>query len=131
MHSRMPSPFLKLVKSKGKKLFNDTQVYTLYNEEATKENILATLDQIVQNANPQDVFFFYYAGHGSMTDGNFYFIPTDNVRLYDLELLKNDAINAAEIQAKFCGNQCTQTGSGAGCVSVRWLDRITGHSRSR
>ena len=93
--------FLKIVKSKGKKLFNDIEVYSVFNEEATKDNILSTLDQIIINAKPQDVFFFYYAGHGSMVDGSFYFIPTDNVRLYDLELLTNEAIKADELQQKF------------------------------
>lgn len=93
--------FLKLVKSKGKKLFNKTEVYSLFNEEATKENILSTLDEIAQNSKPQDVFFFYYAGHGSMVEGSFYFIPTESVRLYDFELLSSEAINAAILQQKF------------------------------
>lgn len=93
--------FLKLVKTKGKKLFNKTQVYSLFNEEATKENMLATLDEIAANARPQDVFFFYYAGHGSMVEGNFYFIPTENIRLYDFDLLTNEAVNAATLQQKF------------------------------
>ncbi|MEO9854033.1 MAG: caspase family protein [Reichenbachiella sp.] len=93
--------FLKLVKTKGKKLFNKTQVYSLFNEEATKENMLAMLDDIAANARPQDVFFFYYAGHGSMVEGNFYFIPTENIRLYDFDLLTNEAVNAATLQQKF------------------------------
>ncbi|WP_456460673.1 caspase family protein [Reichenbachiella sp.] len=93
--------FLKLVKTKGKKLFNKTQVYSLFNEEATKANMLAMLDEIAANARPQDVFFFYYAGHGSMVEGNFYFIPTENIRLYDFDLLTNEAVNAATLQKKF------------------------------
>lgn len=93
--------FLKLVKTKGKKLFNKTQVYSLFNEDATKENMLAMLDEIAANARPQDVFFFYYAGHGSMVEGDFYFIPTENIRLYDFDLLTNEAVNAATLQKKF------------------------------
>lgn len=93
--------FLKLVKTKGKKLFNKIELYALFNEEATKVKILATLDEIVSKAKPQDVFFFYYAGHGSMVDGSFYFIPTENIRLYDLELLTNEAISAGSLQEKF------------------------------
>ncbi|UXX79972.1 caspase family protein [Reichenbachiella carrageenanivorans] len=93
--------FLKLVKTKGKKLFNKTEVYSLFNEEATKANMLAMLDEIAAKARPQDVFFFYYAGHGSMVEGNFYFIPTENIRLYDFDLLTNEAIDAAVIQEKF------------------------------
>ncbi|MEP2024664.1 MAG: caspase family protein [Reichenbachiella sp.] len=93
--------FLKLVKTKGKKLFNKTEVYSLFNEEATKENMLSMLDEIAAKARPQDVFFFYYAGHGSMVEGNFYFIPTENIRLYDFDLLTNEAVNASTLQQKF------------------------------
>lgn len=93
--------FLKLVKTKGKKLFNKTQVYSLFNEEATKEKMLTTLDEIAANSRPQDVFFFYYAGHGSMVEGDFYFIPTENIRLYDFDLLSDGAVNAATLQQKF------------------------------
>lgn len=93
--------FLKLVKTKGKNLFHKTKVYSLFDEEATKTNILSMLDQIAANAKPQDVFFFYYAGHGSMVEGNFYFIPTENIRLYDFDLLSNGAVNAATLQQKF------------------------------
>ena len=93
--------FLKLVKTKGKKLFNQTKMYTLFDEEATKDNMLSMLDEIAAAARPQDVFFFYYAGHGSMMEGNFYFIPTENIRLYDFDLLTNEAVNAATLQEKF------------------------------
>ncbi|MEO9966388.1 MAG: caspase family protein [Reichenbachiella sp.] len=93
--------FLKLVKTKGKKLFNKIEVYSLFNEKATKENILSTLDDIAVDARPQDVFFFYYAGHGSMVEGNFYFIPTENIRLYDFDLLTDEAVNASTLQQKF------------------------------
>jgi len=93
--------FLKLVKTKGKKLFNKMEIYSLFDESATKVNMLAMLDQIAVKARPQDVFFFYYAGHGSMVEGNFYFIPTENIRLYDFDLLTNEAVNAATLQKKF------------------------------
>ncbi len=93
--------FLKLVKKRGKKLFSKTIVHSLFNQDATKENILAALDEIALTAKPQDVFFFYYAGHGSMVEGDFYFIPTESVRLYDIDLLASDAIYAGVLQKKF------------------------------
>jgi WD40 repeat protein len=93
--------FLKLVRQRGKKLFNKTEVYSLFNEDATKEKILSTLDQIAQKAQPQDVFFFYYAGHGSMVENDFYFIPTESIRLYDVDLLADEAIYAGTLQKKF------------------------------
>jgi len=93
--------FLKLVKQRGKKLFSKTEVYALFNEEATKDKILSTLDEIAQKAQPQDVFFFYYAGHGSMVENDFYFIPTESIRLYDVDLLADEAIYAGTMQKKF------------------------------
>ena len=45
-----------------------------------------------------DVFILYYAGHGSVVDDNFYFIPTETVRLYDVTSLKKTAIDASELQ---------------------------------
>jgi hypothetical protein len=42
-----------------------TDVRLLRNEEATRDGILAALDQLVADARPGDVIAFYYAGHGS------------------------------------------------------------------
>ncbi|MCK4853167.1 MAG: caspase family protein, partial [Bacteroidales bacterium] len=54
-----------------------------------------------QKVRPEDVFMFYYAGHGSMVDNNFYFIPTGGVSLYQLAKLTGESIQAVEIQEKF------------------------------
>ena len=37
---------------------------SLYNEQATRENIIAQLELLVTNAKPQDNVFIYYSGHG-------------------------------------------------------------------
>ena len=92
--------FVDLIRKKGKSLFDEIEFYPVYDKDASKENILKTLDLVKEKAKPQDVFFFYYAGHGSTVDGNFYFIPTDNVRLYESKRLNADAIQAESIQKK-------------------------------
>ncbi|MBU2913846.1 caspase family protein [Reichenbachiella agariperforans] len=92
--------FQDLIKKKGKELYDELVYYPLYDEEASKENILSLLDQVADRAKPEDVLLFYYAGHGSTVEGDFYFIPTENVRLYDQKKLKSHAIYAGEIQQK-------------------------------
>jgi len=47
------------------------------------------------------VFIFYYAGHGSMVDDKFYFIPTESLRLYDASSLNKEAIEASMLQDRF------------------------------
>jgi len=44
---------------------------------------------------------FYYAGHGSMVDNSFYFIPSDNVSLYQPEKLAAESIRDETMQEKF------------------------------
>ncbi|MEO1050244.1 MAG: caspase family protein [Bacteroidota bacterium] len=95
------SGFSELVASKSKGLFEDIEVVRIYDKEATKENIFFKLEQLTQKIKPEDVFFFYFAGHGSMVDETFYFIPTENVRLYASDKLRKTAINAEELQRKF------------------------------
>jgi len=41
------------------------KVRFLYNERATKENILKVLDEIRKNINEEDSFVFYFSGHGA------------------------------------------------------------------
>ncbi|MBL3654678.1 caspase family protein [Fulvivirga sediminis] len=94
------SGFSDIISHKSKKLFERIEAISLINEEASREKILTTLDLLAKRAKPQDVLFFYYAGHGSMSDSEFYFIPSDNIKLYHKDKLAKDAINAYEIQSK-------------------------------
>ena len=80
--------------------FQDIQVHTLFDKEASRENILAKLEGLSKQIQQQDVFILYYAGHGSMLDEEFYFIPTEMTRLYDKSQLKSMALSAEEVQNK-------------------------------
>jgi WD40 repeat protein len=93
--------FSKAIQDQGKNLFRHIEVHALYDKQATRENILAALEELSQKARPEDVFMFYYAGHGSMVDDDFYFIPAGNVSLYQLDKLAGESIRAGEIQEKF------------------------------
>ncbi|WP_333783399.1 caspase family protein [Candidatus Kryptonium thompsonii] len=46
----------------------------LYNEQATKENIISKLKEL-ENTNPQDAVLIYLAGHGETINDRWYFIP--------------------------------------------------------
>jgi len=83
------------------KLFKSVELYSLFDENASQINILKKLDELATKIHPEDVFIFYYAGHGSMVDDRFFFIPSESLRLYDLTSLKKDAIEANALQDKF------------------------------
>jgi hypothetical protein len=89
----------KLVKQKGENLFHSVQVSLLLDKEANREAVLNQLDQIGSKITQEDVFIFFYAGHGSMADDLFYFMTTESTGLYQKDKLK-DAISAGELQEK-------------------------------
>ncbi|MBT64182.1 MAG: hypothetical protein CML13_13335 [Puniceicoccaceae bacterium] len=90
-----------LLQAQSQNIFSRTQVYTLLNKEATRENIIATLENIKAEANPRDVFIFYYAGHGVVsvdTNAAFYLAPTDIKQLYgNADQLRNQGISSQEL----------------------------------
>lgn len=93
--------FVNNIKEKGQGLFSKIKVHALYDQQATKQGILDTLQKIVLSASSHDVFIFFYAGHGSMVDNKFYFIPTDCIRLFDQSNVSLYGIEALELQEKF------------------------------
>ena len=90
--------FAETIASKSGALFTDVKLYQLFDQEATRKNIIDKLVELANIVKPEDVFIFYYAGHGSMMNEKFYFIPTDITRLYEEESLQRDAIYAGDMQ---------------------------------
>jgi WD40 repeat protein len=93
--------FGKLMDDKTSPLFKNIELKTLYDQDATRQKILAALDEMAGKISQEDVFIFYYAGHGSMVDNRFFFIPTEGIRLYDVGALNKEAIEAGVLQEKF------------------------------
>ena len=98
--------FVDKVTDHGRNIFKSINTVPIYDENATKENIIKGFKSIIARAKPEDVFLFYYAGHGTLdeenkdADGNapFYFVPTDVTKLYgDPELLKSKGISGTEL----------------------------------
>ncbi|KAI8163764.1 Metacaspase-1 [Colletotrichum sp. SAR 10_70] len=58
----------KLLKSHGFDVGNDVYVKTLFQETATRQNILAAWNALILNASREDTVVIYYSGHGKLTD---------------------------------------------------------------
>ncbi len=59
-------------------LFKKVEIKDIYNELATKEEILLKMQEL-KNTKPQDVVLIYLAGHGENVNENWYFIPHELV----------------------------------------------------
>ena len=96
--------FTKAIKKGGDTLFSNIYEFSITNEQATKEVISNTIKEIEKEIGPEDVFLFYYAGHGVMSypknleDQDFYIVTHDVVNLYGgEEMLQEKAISAREL----------------------------------
>jgi len=92
--------FASFMKTKGDKLFNKIHTFAIYDDNATKPKILSAIEEISKVIRKEDVFVFFYAGHGSMENGVFYFITSEITGLYQQDKLK-DALQVNELQEKF------------------------------
>jgi WD40 repeat protein len=99
------------LKKGSKSIFDKTEVLFLKNSEVTKQNIRTQFDKLNQKIKQEDVFVFYYAGHGIMseeTTPEFHIIPFDVTKLYDETQLETKAISAGELKAFSQKIACTK-----------------------
>ncbi len=82
----------------AKSMINNVKSYLITDDAASKAGIVAAFDNIKKSAKPQDVFVFYYAGHGYIHPSNkeFYLVSSD-VADGGESLLKN-GVSAKELQ---------------------------------
>jgi WD40 repeat protein len=92
--------FSSFMNSKGGKLFNKVHSYLLTDKDATKDKIISTIGEISKTIKKEDVFIFFYAGHGSSENNLFYFITSEITGLYQEEKLKS-ALCVTELEEKF------------------------------
>ena len=94
--------FVDKVIEKGNKMFKSVRKTEIYDTEATKENILKAFESIISQAKQEDVFVFYYAGHGTLDEDNnseYYLVPTNITKLYgDPQQLQEKGISASELK---------------------------------
>jgi len=97
------SSFKDEIQQNNSGIFSKTKLYFITDEEAMKDKIEATFNTVIKEAKPQDLFIFYYAGHGVMSDNKdkkeFYIVPYDVTQLYGAEdALAQKGISASELQ---------------------------------
>jgi uncharacterized caspase-like protein len=64
-------------------IFADMQLHYVKDAEADRAGIIGALEKVKASAKAEDVFVFYYAGHGVMNDKKeFYLVPADVTQLY-------------------------------------------------
>ena len=92
--------FTKAITDGGQQLFSKINTIYLKDEQATRSGILAAFEQVKQSARPQDLFLFYYAGHGMINDKNeFFLVPYDVTQLYGNDnALAQNGFSAAALQ---------------------------------
>jgi len=82
-----------VMSERGKGIFRNVNLRTVFDDQATKSGIKSALSHVEKDSRPEDVFVFYYSGHGVMSVGDenkpadFYLVPYDVTELYG-----NDAI---------------------------------------
>lgn len=85
-------------------LFGNKHITLIENSHATKINILNAFNEIKNQILEQDVFIFYYAGHGVLSEGsiddkNYYLILHDVINMYgDVETLANKGLSTEELK---------------------------------
>ena len=80
--------FTEQLQKGSSKIFKNVYVTTLSDADFVKDKFIETFDELATKVQPQDVFVFYYAGHGVMSEpsgkkkGEFYLIPYNITQLY-------------------------------------------------
>ena len=68
---------------RGATLFGQVHAVSLLDEKATRSAILKTIAGVSRQARPQDVLVVFLAGHGTIVDQRYYFLPHEFRRQSD------------------------------------------------
>ncbi|MFK8044842.1 MAG: caspase family protein, partial [Crocinitomicaceae bacterium] len=95
--------FSKAVSKGGTTLFNKVHTYSLEDSKATKAEIESMFKELIEKVGPEDVFVFYYAGHGVMssaseaTQSDFYIMAHNVTSFFGESILKQEGVSATEL----------------------------------
>lgn len=102
--------FVKSIEKGADSLFNEVFTYNILNKNATKKGIEAVIDEVKTEIGSEDVFLFYYAGHGVMSateaqkESEFFVVTHDLTNLYSgREVLEDKAISASDLMGYSIG----------------------------
>jgi len=87
------------ISGKAAGLFREVHLRQLFDLEASKSNIEKIFYEIAEQARPQDVFVFYYAGHGitPSEEPEFFLVPSNVTQLYSRRELDRGAISGSQL----------------------------------
>lgn len=92
----------KEIEQRSKNIFAGVNTVYIQDSEVTRKRILQEFEKLEAKVEQEDVFIFYYAGHGVMSKEEhpqFYLIPYDVTQLYgNNKMLRTKAISATEMQ---------------------------------
>lgn len=127
--------FAKTISKGADTLFDQIKKTELKNENATKANIKQAIAKITEEITPNDVFVFYYAGHGVMSlapDEKFYIATHALTNFYNNDMLIKEGVSANEL-VEFSKNISAQkqlfildachSGGALNALSVRGANR--------
>jgi len=95
--------FSQAVQAGAKPIFSEVDIQSLFDHHATRKGIESAFEKVCASARPQDVFIFFFAGHGLLTEesskpGQFYLAPSDVDRLSGFQAtLKEKGISAEQL----------------------------------
>lgn len=71
------------------------EVITIYDEQATRANIINKIDKLAQNVTENDNIFIYFSGHGVEIGNEGYWVPADALTNERSQLIPNSEIKTA------------------------------------
>ena len=96
--------FTQAIQNQSSDIFNRINLTTLYDQQATRNEVISALESIIDQAKPQDAFLLFYAGHGVMSEpkddnqADFYMALHETIQLYgDEQGLKETGVSASEM----------------------------------
>lgn len=95
--------FADVISNRTQGLFQSTHVRLLTSRaETTRDALAAALKEIQEKIQPEDMFIFYVASHGTVDDGE-YFLITSNVGSISTARLRQEAVSQARLR-EWLGN---------------------------
>ncbi|MFY0624959.1 MAG: caspase family protein [Reichenbachiella sp.] len=96
------SAFSSKLNTSSTDIFNNTYVYEIFDQNAQKKKLIQQFEMIATQSKPEDVFVFFYAGHGVMSEGvskDFYLALHGVTQLYGRDdLLQTNGLSATELR---------------------------------
>ncbi|CAL1520894.1 caspase family protein [Chitinophaga sp. MM2321] len=92
--------FKNVIEGGARSLFSKVNTHFITDASASKAGIIKAFNEIKTNARPNDLFVFYYAGHGVLNDAkDFFLVPHDVTQMYGKEdALENNGFSASLLQ---------------------------------